>query len=62
MLVCNGLAPDGSPVEGFEFDGVTLSYGGLSPVDASVRISLQLPATDDPAWLVPGVFYGENRP
>jgi hypothetical protein len=62
MLVCNGLAPDGSLVDGFEFDGVTLSYRGLSPVDASVRISLQLPATDDPQWLVPGVFYGENRP
>jgi hypothetical protein len=62
MLVCSGLAPDGSPVDGFEFDGVTLSYRGVTPVLASVRISLQLPATDDPQWLVPGVFYGENRP
>jgi hypothetical protein len=62
MLVCNGLAPDGSPVDGFEFDGVTLSYRGAAPCDATVRISLELPATDDPQWLVPGVFYGENRP
>jgi hypothetical protein len=62
MLVCNGLAPDGSAVEGFDFDGVTLSYRGTVPCHATVRISRQLPATDDPQWLVPGVFYGENRP
>lgn len=62
MLGCSGLAPDGSPVEGFEFDGVTLSYTGTVPCHATVRILLQLPATDDPQWLVPGVFYGENRP
>ena len=62
MLVCSGLAPDGSPVDGFEFDGVTLSYRGTVPCHATVRISRHLPATDDPAWLVPGVFYGENRP
>jgi hypothetical protein len=62
MLVCSGLAPDGSPVDGFVFDGAHLSYMGRVPVDASVRISLQLAATDDPQWLIPGVFYGENRP
>jgi hypothetical protein len=62
MLRCEGLAPDGSPVDGFEFDGVTLSYTGTVPVDASVRISLQLAETDSPDWLIPGVFYGENRP
>jgi hypothetical protein len=62
MLRCEGLAPDGSPVDGFEFDGVTVLYTGVTPVDASVRLSFQLPDTDDPQWLVPGVFYGENRP
>lgn len=62
MLACSGLAADGSPVEGFAFDGVTLSYTGVTPVDASVRLSVQLSETDDPGWLVPGVFYGENRP
>jgi hypothetical protein len=62
MLVCEGLAADGSPVEGFEFDGKYVFYTGTIPVDASVRISLRLPETDDPQWLVPGVFYGENRP
>src|SRR3954447_12940573 len=62
MLVCEGLARYGSPVPGFEFDGVTLSYTGTVPVDASVRLTLHLSATDEPQWLVPGVFYGENRP
>ena len=32
------------------------------PVEAGIRIELQLAPTDDPAWLIPSVFYGENRP
>src|SRR4051795_5358657 len=62
MLVCSALAPDGSLVDGFEFDGTTVTYRGGEEVDAGIRISLELPPTDDPAWLVPGLFYGENRP
>jgi hypothetical protein len=62
MLVCSALAPDGSRVDGFAFDGATVTYDGAVPVDAGIRVELELPATDDPAWLVPGVFYGENRP
>jgi hypothetical protein len=62
MLACSALAADGSPVDGFEWDGTAVSYKGIIPVDASVRLSLHLPATEDPQWLVPGVFYGENRP
>jgi hypothetical protein len=52
-------------VEGFEFrlDGpLTVTYRGEAPVDAGIRVELELPGTDDPRWLVPGVFYGENRP
>ena len=56
------LAPDGSPVAGFVFDGSTVTYEGAAPVDAGIRFELALPATDNPTWLVPGVFYGENRP
>jgi hypothetical protein len=55
------LAPDGSPVEGFRFDGSRVTYAGAQPVDAGIRYELELPATDEPRWLVPGVFYGENR-
>jgi hypothetical protein len=62
MLVCSALAPDGSPVDGFTLEGATVTYAGSEPVDAGVRISLELPPTDDPRWLVPGLFYGENRP
>src|SRR3954447_15073607 len=62
MLVCSARAADGSPVDGFRYEAGTITYTGSDPVDASVRLSLQLPATDDPQWLVPGVFYGENRP
>jgi hypothetical protein len=32
------------------------------PFDAGLRVELRLGPTDDPGWLVPGVFYGENRP
>lgn len=63
MLVCSALAPDGSPVDGFEFDGaLTVAYRGSRPVDAGIRVALELPPAGDPDWLVPGVFYGENRP
>src|SRR3954454_14866481 len=62
MLVCSALAPDGSLVDGFTLDGTTVTYSGSEPVEAGIRISLELPSTDDPKWLVPGLFYGENRP
>jgi hypothetical protein len=56
------LAPDGSTVDGFRFDGRRVIYEGADPVDAGIRVELVLPPAGDPAWLVPGVFYGENRP
>ena len=58
----SAVAPDGSPVDGFVFDGAHVRWGGAEPVDAGIRVELELPAVDDPKWLVPGVFYGENRP
>ena len=64
MLAASALAPDGSPVDGFRFDGaLTVTYEGAEPVDAGIRVELRAAARpDDPRWLVPGVFYGENRP
>jgi hypothetical protein len=56
----SALAPDGSPVEGFSFAGNTVTYDGGEPVEAGIRYELEL--TGEPRWLVPGVFYGENRP
>jgi hypothetical protein len=34
----------------------------VEPVEAGIRFELELLETDEPQWLVPGVFYGENRP
>jgi len=62
--------------EGFEFalqrTGTTASggqrlalevrYGGTGPLAAAIRYRLLLPGTPDPWWLMPGAFYGENRP
>ena len=62
MLVSSALAPDGSAVDGFEFEGRTVRYTGEVPVDAGIRVALNVRPTDDPQWLVPGIFYGENRP
>jgi hypothetical protein len=62
MLRLRALAPDGSPVDGFRFDGLAVTYNGATPVDAGIRVERELPPTDDPRWLVPGLFYGENRP
>jgi hypothetical protein len=62
MLRPRALAPDGSPVDGFVFDGPRVRWTGEAPVDAGIRYELELPVVEDPRWLVPGVFYGENRP
>jgi hypothetical protein len=50
--------------ETFEPDrvDVTLRVTCSEDVEAGVRVELPLEPTDDPAWLIPGVFYGENRP
>jgi hypothetical protein len=77
MLRIELLAPDGTPDDagfdvghriGPESDGlseltVTVRHEGASPVDRGLRISLQLDADEAaPQWLIPGLFYGENRP
>jgi hypothetical protein len=54
------LAPDGSPIDGFAFEGSTARWTGAEPIDAGIRYELTLDG--EPDWLVPGVFYGENRP
>jgi hypothetical protein len=62
MLRLRALAPDGTELDGFAFDGQAATWTGDAPVEAGIRAELGLPAVDDPKWLVPGVFYGENRP
>jgi hypothetical protein len=40
---------------------LTVTRTGVSPLRAGLRFELLLGPTADPGWLVPGVFYGENR-
>src|SRR5687768_5939750 len=61
MLARSALAPDGSRVDGFRFEGNAVTYDGDATVEAGVRIELELAAHGDPQWLVQGVVYGENR-
>jgi hypothetical protein len=51
-----GVTRDGARVR------LAVTHSGAEPVDASIRVELALAPTDDPQWLVPGVFYDENRP
>ncbi|HVU92279.1 MAG TPA: hypothetical protein VHC23_08615, partial [Jatrophihabitans sp.] len=41
---------------------LAVRYDGDQPVAASVRVRVALAAAEPPWWLVPGLFYGENRP
>ena len=41
---------------------VTVSHVGADPVEATVLVSLTVPGAAHPWWLIPGAFYGENRP
>ncbi|MEO3778721.1 hypothetical protein ABGB16_18090 [Micromonospora sp. B11E3] len=41
---------------------VTATYRGAVPAQGRLRISVGLADADDPYWLIPGLFYGENRP
>jgi hypothetical protein len=61
-LSVRALGADGAAAEGFDFElsdtGVVVRCTAREPVEAGVRVELP---TDDTDWLVPGVFYGENR-
>src|SRR4051794_22471450 len=60
----SALRAGGRPAGGFGFErtdrGVLVTAG--EDVDAGIRVELPLGPTENPGWLVPGVFYGENRP
>ena len=53
------------PVQGIAAAELALTVIRTGPdaVRRGVRISLELPGADEaPSWLIPGLFYGENRP
>ncbi len=37
-------------------------YRGARAVDAAIRVVVEIADAVDPWWLIPGLFYGENRP
>lgn len=40
---------------------VEVTCTAAQPVIAGLRVEARLGPTDDPGWLIPGLFYGENR-
>jgi hypothetical protein len=70
--IVSGLEPDRfevdvrCPPEPSSAGGVTVTvtatYTGTEPAEARLRVSARLSDTADPYWLIPGLFYGENRP
>ncbi|HEX6443616.1 MAG TPA: hypothetical protein VF053_00895 [Streptosporangiales bacterium] len=40
---------------------LTVTCTADEPVEAGVRVAAALGVTSDPHWLIPGLFYGENR-
>ena len=41
---------------------LTVTCTAPSPLDAGLRFEIRLGRTEEPGWLIPGCFYGENRP
>lgn len=39
-----------------------VTFTGAEPADGSVLVEAPVHGADDPWWLIPGAFYGENRP
>lgn len=39
-----------------------VTYAGQGARSACIRVSTELAGSQDPWWLIPGLFYGENRP
>ncbi|WP_200210990.1 hypothetical protein [Micromonospora coerulea] len=54
-------APTASPAGGVSAT-ITATYRGTVPVEARLRVSASLADAGDPYWLIPGLFYGDNRP
>lgn len=56
-------APDaGSALPGTTAVTVTVTCRSGAPVEARLRVTARIGAAEEPTWLIPGLFYGENRP
>ncbi|MEU5363968.1 hypothetical protein ABZ354_10830 [Streptomyces sp. NPDC005925] len=50
-----------APGTGLREAALTVRRVAAEPAEAGLRAEIRLGASTDPGWLVPGVFYGENR-
>ncbi|WP_308493041.1 beta-L-arabinofuranosidase domain-containing protein [Microbacterium terrisoli] len=41
---------------------VRVVYRGEQETDAAIRVTAEIADATDPWWMIPGLFYGENRP
>ncbi|MBT2483831.1 MULTISPECIES: hypothetical protein [unclassified Microbacterium] len=41
---------------------ISVRYDGIAPANAALRVSVRVPDASSPWWLIPGLFYGDNRP
>jgi hypothetical protein len=70
QLVARAVCADGSECDAFQMTldesgndvALTVVCTADEQVEAGIRVELALPPSDEPHWLIPGVFYGENRP
>ena len=53
-------SPVHSPVPRWDV-AIDLRFVGAQPVDAAMVFAVRLRATSEPGWMIPGLFYGENR-
>ncbi|MFC0681120.1 hypothetical protein ACFFGH_25100 [Lysobacter korlensis] len=56
-----GLEPVADGLSGSRLASIHVRSDSSAPVDAVVRVAVAIPSAD-PWWLIPGAFYGENRP
>lgn len=41
---------------------IAIACRAAEPSEAAVRVTVRIEGASDPWWLIPGLFYGENRP
>jgi hypothetical protein len=62
-LTVSGLAGAEVDIAWVAADTARISIRHLgAAAAANVRVSIQVPDAGEPHWLIPGLFYGENRP
>src|SRR5437867_1292467 len=62
-LTVSGLAGAEVDIDRVAADTARISVRNTREATAAnVRVSVEVPDAEEPHWLIPGLFYGENRP